>query len=369
MFFQTFFVLLLQFYFCDLLAQENVQVNEHVADVKISFLRTQSGATSETHYHPGDVVQLCLYARTKNKKESDFIGNDPKNKSDKNHSTWKDFTIQVKGGTYKDGAVTIDKVDARYFTKNYLVVTAVANNDHTIKSSDSIKVYFDGTLIVDFSGATGAAGVEGSRGVRIIGREGIDGDSGGDGGDGSDGENINVFVSLVDHDGVPHLQICVQSANLSLSQANSRKYYCINAKEGYLVINANGGKGGYGANGKRGSSGKDARDETDKKSGHEAGVGGNGGDGGNGGKGGMGGSIHVFVDSSAIPFLSHITFKNEGGKGGDAGSAGSGGFGGSSSTNYPAGKNGNDGANGIHGFDGLNGKAVEIKIMRVERLW
>ncbi|CDW71365.1 UNKNOWN [Stylonychia lemnae] len=104
---------------------------------------------------------------------------------------------------------------------------------------------------------------------------------------------------------------------------------------GFLNIDARGGKGGrggYGGNGHDGRPGHDGMDATRFTNGTNGGSGGNGGNGGNGssgGHGGKGGFVQIIVAESDMDLLLLLgPIKIKGGPGGELGRNGHGGCGG-----------------------------------------
>ena len=159
--------------------------------------------------------------------------------------------------------------------------------------------------------------------------------------DGENAGNAQLHLRHVNRDtSRPEIEIrgSVEAANQDTSSAHGERVPI--GDEGYVFIQAAGGKGGNGGNGgngQPGSTGYRGRNATRFSRGTDGGPGGNGGNAGNptdGAFGGHGGDIQVSVDQRDLGLLmlmkgnlvgGDIGFAGEGGLGGRGGSGGQGG--------------------------------------------
>jgi hypothetical protein len=271
---------------------------------------------------------------------------------------WEQFTIQVEGGTFANGKVTVSSNPSD--VKNHEVkIRASTIKNPEIKSELVLKLDYKAAQVADFSGAPGKTGQMGQSGVRGNNGSGssncsagTNGGQGGNGGNGGTGQDIEAFVKMKFDDVLKKemLQLLVKSKTTGKEQL-----YIVNPDGGKITVSADGGIGGSGGQGGYGGPGGS---DTYKK------VGANGGDGGNGGQGGIGGNggmITAYIDPSAEKLVGTVViFSNEGGA---AGRAGQGGLGGANG-DYGASR-GRSGASGTQGLAGEKGPQIKIVKQKV----
>jgi hypothetical protein len=273
---------------------------------------------------------------------------------------WNQFKIEVEGGQFSQGIVTISENPADI--KNHEVkIKAATIKNADIKSEWTLKLNYTGDIVADFSGASGERGYQGQSGQRGANAvtssdrcgSGGNGGPGGNGGNGDAGQDIEVFAKMK-YDEVMKkdlLQVLVKSKTTGKTQT-----YLVNPEGGKIKVSANGGYGGSGGSGGQGGGGGD--DSYRQSSGN----GGNGGSGGVGGNGGNGGTIVAYMDPSTDKLPAGvITFSNEGGDGGYKGDAGPAGPKGYYSSNW-----GQQGTYGTSGQSGKKGPQIKILKQKVE---
>ncbi|HET6991804.1 MAG TPA: collagen-like protein, partial [Bacteroidia bacterium] len=301
---------------------------------------------------------------------------------------WGNYIVNVVGGTFNDGDVTIND-DPRKIKDYKIIVTAKLLFDSSKTQTMEFVLDFKANYTADFSGRqgddaawaskgqSGATGSNNSKGDGGPGQKGQRGEDGRKGGNGQNGDAVDVYVSAFpDASGKTMLRVYVKS------RSSSREgFYIVNPDGGSITILARGGRGGQGGHGGDGggggyggnghSRGGDSGD-TFYGTGGTGGDGGDGGNGGDGGDGGNGGSITIFVDPSASAYVSVIKFDTSGGERGIAGSAGTGqgpGGGGDADTHGQTGHNGHDGKAGIQGQQGQSGPKPLVITQKVNIDW
>lgn len=292
---------------------------------------------------------------------------------------WGAFVVDVIGGSFSNGVVTIaDKLEnlASYKT---LVKVHLAS-DPSMEEVAVIPLDFKGKYEAYFGGSDGSSGFSGSNGqsgkagqsyqkVGGSGTSGTDGFPGADGqngGDGGDASDVTVWIKVVKDD-----ELGIDLIKALVRGGGREGKYVFAANGGSIFIYAgggsggNGGSGGYGGGGGNGGNGDEPRGRTEfpqdyyKGKSGDGGRGGQGGDGGDGGRGGDGGSLTIYLDPTAKGYESVITYSNSGGRGGIGGPGGSGGSGGYSGTAAweMKGRNGEQGPKGNNGNEGSYGSS------------
>jgi hypothetical protein len=271
---------------------------------------------------------------------------------------WDQFKIEVEGGTFADGKVTVNSNPASI--KNHEVkIKASTIKNAEIKSELVLKLNYKGNVVADFSGTPGKQGQMGQSGIRGNNGSGssncsagTNGGQGGNGGNGGTGQDIEAFVKMKFDEVLKKdmLQVLVKSKTTGKEQV-----YIVDPDGGKITVSADGGKGGAGGSGGYGGPGGS---DTYKK------VGANGGDGGNGGNGGIGGNggtITAYIDPSAEKLVGTVViFSNEGGALGWAGNGGTGGAKGDYGANW-----GRQGSSGVGGQAGEKGPQIKIVKQKV----
>lgn len=232
------------------------------------------------------------------------------------------------------------------FDKDFEVITLTLTdkNDQTFTATDTIRLNFNTSLSVGFSGQNGSNGNNGSsKGTGLVSRDGKDGENGNNGLNGNNGDNIEVHIWKEGDFYFIHLK--------NTSKNTEAKYKMQGTHA--LVINAHGGNGGNGGQGGDGGSGKDGelKGTTTKLPGN----GGNGGNGGNAGNGGRGGDIQVIINPNAESIKPYLEIRNGGGTAGSAGHGGKGGQPGNPLSGQSQAKSGSNGLNGMNGLGGMAG--------------
>jgi hypothetical protein len=276
---------------------------------------------------------------------------------------WAEFTVEIEGGSYAAGEITISRDLA--LIKNYEVkIKAASVKNPEIKTELLIKLNFKGTTKALFEGEHGRWGSQGAYGRKganaVTGTESAgnpgNGGNGSDGGDGGSGQNIEVFVKM-QFDNL--LQKEMLYALVKSKTTGQEQLFISDPQEGKLIVSANGGDGGSGGDGGQGGQGGD---DTYKQTSTN---GANGGQGGNGANGGDGGTIIAYMDPSTDKLGGDaIRFTNEAGRAGRPGDAGLAGFKGY----YPNATNGQMGIQGHFGAAGKNGPAIKIVKPKVEKI-
>ncbi len=281
---------------------------------------------------PGKTLKMGLKVTLYNGKERETRG------ILKGSLSWKKFTVNVDGGTFKNGVLTLN---GRPGTNNpHAVIVDVESEQYpNVKARKEITLNYKGTVVATFRGRDGQKGAQGDdKGTPLLWRDGNDGGQGGHGGHGHTGPTINAYMSSV-YDSVLKMELIEVYVE---SNRGRREKYLINPNGGRMIINSYGGNGGAGGTGGDGGNGK--RANADK--GRSGGNGGNGGIGGVGGYGGRGGEIHLFVAPEIAKYQHLVDLNNNGGQGGRGGFGGSPGSGGSSDGNLPRGNRGEPGNRG-----------------------
>lgn len=280
---------------------------------------------------------------------------------------WNLFDIKYNGQVIKNGII-IPPNNAPAFIKIARAKTVYKYNKE-IFSDLEIPLNYKASYIYNFDGGSGHTGSNGANGRGTYQGRASDGQSGGNGGAGQNGYNINVHVLRERHEDQDYLLVKIEAAG------RKTEMVYINTQGGRITISNSGGKGGRGGTGGCGEYGEN---ETEKTA---AGQGGNGGNGGTGGNGGNGGNVYLYIDSTAMQYLSLLRIINGGGEGGDGGSGGASGRGGSSKgdsflTALLGGNRGYAGNDGNSGNWGLAGNPIQItqmdrktlgKIMGIEK--
>jgi antitoxin component YwqK of YwqJK toxin-antitoxin module len=272
---------------------------------------------------------------------------------------WTQFKIEVEGGTFSDGAITISSNLSEI--KNYQVKIKASSIDNPeIKNELILTLNFRGTTLASFEGTEGREGREGKSGPKgpnavtssdAAGNGGMGG-SGGQGGNGGPGQNIEVYVKMQNDEILKKEMVYVF---VKSNSTNRQALFLVDPDGGKIIVSANGGDGGYGGPGGMGGQGGD---DTYRQS---SGNGGQGGSGGSGGDGSNGGSITVYMDPSAEKLNPDVLkFTNEGGEAGGSGNGGQGGYKGYYESS--AGQNGTEGTQGQAGTKGPEIKIVKQKV-------
>lgn len=236
------------------------------------------------------------------------------------------------------------------FEKDFEVISMSLTDKYgkTITASDTIRMNFNASLSMGFSGEKGAKGNNGSSGgTGLLFRDGKEGSNGINGLNGNNGDNYEVHIWKEGDYYFIHLK--------NTSQNWSGKYKMLGTHA--LVINSQGGNGGNGGEGGTGGTGKDGelKGTTTKLPGN----GGNGGNGGNAGNGGRGGDILVVINPNAETIKPFLEIRNAGGY---AGSAGHGGTGGQPGKPLSGQSQCKSGSNGLNGMNGLSGQAGSVNV-------
>ena len=232
------------------------------------------------------------------------------------------------------------------FENDYEVIsmTLTDKNGKTITASDTIRLNFNNSLSIDFSGENGMGGQTGSSGgTGMLVRDGKEGGNGGNGLNGNNGDNYEIHIWKEGDYYFIHVK------NISKNWVGKYKMLGTHA----LVVSAQGGNGGNGGKGGAGGTGKDG--EMKGTTAKLPGNGGNGGNGGNAGNGGRGGDILVVINPNAESIKPFLEIRNFGGNAGNAGSGGIGGQPGKPLSGQSQAKSGSNGLNGMNGQSGLAG--------------
>lgn len=232
------------------------------------------------------------------------------------------------------------------FDNDYELISMMLTdkNGKSITSSDTIRLNFNNSLSLDYSGENGSNGKNGSsRGTGLLLRDGKEGDNGVNGMNGNNGDNYEVHIWKEGDYYFIHVK--------NTSKNWIGKYKMLGTHS--LVIKSQGGNGGNGGEGGDGGSGKDG--EMKGTTAKLPGNGGNGGNGGNSGNGGRGGDVLVVVNTNAESIKPFLEIRNFGGSTGSAGHGGKGGQPGSPLSGQSQGKSGSNGQNGMNGQSGLAG--------------
>ncbi|MEO5642719.1 MAG: hypothetical protein ABIQ40_18440 [Bacteroidia bacterium] len=274
---------------------------------------------------------------------------------------WTLFKIEVEGGTYDNGAITISE-NFSDIKNHEIKITAAAVNNPEVKNELIIKLNYKGTTVANFDGESGSRGKQGASGRNganavtssdQAGQAGMGG-MGGQGGNGVAGQDIEVSVKLQFDEGLKKEMLY---ALVKSKTTGKQQLFLVDPDGGKLIVSANGGRGGEGGEGGQGGKGGD---DTYRQFSTNGGP---GGQGGNGGNGANGGTITVYMDPSTDKLSSGtLTFSNEGGAAGSAGQAGSGGFKGYHNNAV----NGPQGTQGVSGDSGTKGPAIKTVKQKVE---
>ncbi len=311
----------------------------------------------------------------------------------KGNKNWDNYRVEIEGGTFKNGTLTIG------FPDNHKVKVRASLLTHPgIYSELEIPLDYKGKYTTYYDGRDGRNGRVGSNGrtgrngrrysgVGGNGGHGYNGGHGQDGDDGrmgEDGEDVDVYVSAEENAELGTTIISVMSVGRNSGKRSLAKF---TPEGGSFMIYArggdggNGGNGGYGGRGGHGGFGDKKRETTNKNgtvtvtcgNGGNGGHSGNGGDGGDGGRGGDGGTITFHIDPSAAPYQYLIRYDVRGGRSGDSGTAGvsynpgEGGQGGCS--NGRDGRRGRTGNRGFRGRDGAEGNTPKYIVEPVDIDW
>lgn len=317
------------------------------------FTSLELRSRSLTGISPGQSIDIGIIVKTDKDKEY-RTPNFPEEGSFRSIE-WDRFGVEVEGGTFANGRVTISNNLADI--KQYQVkVRAYFLKNPELKHELILNLDFKGEMLADFSGTPGKAGRNGQNGQRgdngsssTSPRDGGNGGQGGNGSDGGQGQDIEVFAKMKPD---PILKKDLLEVRVKSKSTGTEQVYFVDPAGGKLKVSADGGAGGYGGSG--GYGGPGGSNSYSKTSGN----GGNAGFAGNGGNGAKGGSITVYLDPSVdkLP-AGTLSFSNEGGAAGNGGQAGVGGAKG----DYPS----TWGQHGTPGYRGNSGtKGPEIKLIK-----
>ena len=277
------------------------------------------------------------------------------------------YRIEVTGGTFKRGMINItddpDRIIDHRVTVNIVPLANPVGASTAVYQLDYKKHYrFFNTGFFGFSGTNGCDGRDG-----WAGQFGQNGTDGAPGQHGDHAPPVDVYLNAYFDQ---HLGGDILVAEVVSEQKYQK--YLINPEGGSLLVTAtggNGGDGGAGGHGGRGGDGQDGKvrfikeqisDSTYREvkevgPARDGGDGGDGGFGGDGGTGGNGGDIFVHFTLAAEPYLSLLSFDNDGGLPGCGGREGVGGAAGSGGAGEPNGHQGHHGRDGVRGHDGYQG--------------
>lgn len=265
---------------------------------------------------------------------------------------WNEFDIKVKGGTFKNGVVSVSKKLSET-ESGKLTFSLSYKTKPGLDTAFTIELITGKSLVLDFSGKSGARGDNGSSGNTGSSgetcQEGTPGQAGMKGEDGEDGNELEVYLKKKMVTALGREMICVLVVNMNL---NDTSEYFMDLS-GSMTILSNGGNGGNGGRGGYGGVGGKTVGGTECN----GGVGGNGGDGGNSGNGGK---ITVHVDPNIDLAKYKITFTNNAGTPGGEGDGAIGGAHGGN-TAPVEGRRGRDGVDGRPGNAGKPGPKPFIK--------
>ena len=248
----------------------------------------------------------------------------------KNNLSWNSLEINVDGGSFEKGTITIDR---DFYLKKLTRVTIVVSDkkNPNVKDTYAFELNTKSSQIADFSGSDGESGDKGDSGDSADSGTAGSGSFGENGKNGENGENLDVFITSDSIGGEKILKILIKNKETLKESA-----YMVNTNGGSIFIDASGGDGGTGGRGGRGGSGGDDAN------------GGDGGTGGMGGSGGFGGVVNLTYDSTVIAFMHLVTINVNGG---EAGSGGRGGKRGKGDSNGSTGNSGPDGSSGYPGSE------------------
>ena len=273
---------------------------------------------------------------------------------EKNITSKKELNIELTGGKYNNGKITIDGYPEQLGYDTIFVKAIYTVNDTSYSLQQAIPFNYKGDLKIDFVGNQGSVGEDGkNRSTPLLLRNGKDGEAGENGENGQNGHELTVNVwKEIETD-----RYRIKVSNL----ITSKVYYYTYKDNGFgIVFNVNGGNGGNGGNAGDGGTGKDGI-ITEKKN-KNPGNGGDGGNGGTGGNGGNGGTVYVFLHPSAKELKNKIAIYNFGGESGKGGSSGDGGKPGTPEDGQSSGTDGVSGTEGGIGKNGYQGTAFQVVI-------
>ncbi len=295
-----------------------------------------------------------------------------------------DFNYYVKGGEVARNRLHISP-DVQRFADNHTVAVYASARDFVIPESEATSFLLDYKARYRFArfGWRGSDGWNGGSGqCGPTGGRGGDGGWGAPGDDGHRGPDLRVEMDAHFDETLQATLVDVKVTDLN---GGSRIWYRVNAEQGKVRVESQGGSGGdggRGGNGGDGGRGEDGREEKIRKKvndstfveetiRHRGGPGGDGGNGGNGGPGGFGGDggdIYVSYTAAARPYLHVLEARSSGGSGGSGGFGGSAGSGGSGGRGEPGGRNGCSGRSGGNGPWGQSGRDGQVRLRLVPAL-
>ena len=296
--------------------------------------------------------------------------------------TWDSFELSIAGGAVReDGLVTLHDDPRQTFGRPATLTVKSRFHPNLKPATLRIPARYDCTYEAHFDGEPGRDGRDGAIGRRgadgkdeissgSYARPGGHGQAGGHGGDGAPGEagrpgdDVEVFVTVVEHPRLktPLLQVMARSLT-----RDHMEWLLVDPQAGRVKITANGGKGGDGGDG--GAGGRGGSGGTGAPPGN-GGDGGDGGDGADGGDGGDGGRITVRASPAAQPYLGVLSFENRGGAPGAAGKGGAAGSGGNAPSGGRSGRAGQRGQDGArNGRPGRDGPQPLVQYQEMQPLW
>jgi hypothetical protein len=406
---RTFFLLFLVSVFtaCDLfhfntLNPYNDTVSDHLK--KYSVKKIQIVVPSADSIYPGSTFSFGVIAETRSKKELKTRG------SLNGFVNWSSYLVQVDGGYFENGMITVNPDPRR--TDGHLKITVTPFEFPELKQELIVPISYKRKFIANCKGHNGVGGYNGLSGDDLKKLDTLhkhrasqpyDGQAGTDGERGADGCIADVFVKSITVSGKQLMDVLV------INHCNNEHLvYRIDPDGGSLLVNVSGGDGGNGGRGGDGGRGIDGAgadykvqpypivplpdslgdpkfyhyngsyyymdlqmDSTKDPSGN-GGPGGIGGNGGNGGIGGNGGVTVIHLDSSAVQWKDKIVVDNSGGKAGIPGKGGWAGKGGRHAYGMMTkhdGDNGYIGAPGIKGKKGEPGSPAEYRVETVKMAW
>ncbi|HLP14404.1 MAG TPA: hypothetical protein VK177_20915 [Flavobacteriales bacterium] len=263
-------------------------------------------------------------------------------------TTWENYIIEVEGGTFSDGVLTIG-VDPRKFNDHKVTLKAKVASYPSVSSEIVFDLNYENDIKLKFNGKNGTDGKYGRTGANgDWGRKGSRGGNGTDGADGESADSYEIFATLF-HDDILNkelLKILVKNLN-----TQDGAFFYLDPLKGKFSLSANGGNGGNGGPGGSGGHGGSGSSTV------LAGDGGDGGTGGNGGDAGLSGTIVLHLDPAAQAYKKVFSFSNKNGSPGGAGDSGTGGV-------MEAGSSAHYGAMGKPGTSGKSAtKAPKPKII------
>lgn len=370
-------------------------VSDHLQNVQISKITVI--IPDSLLLAPGTSFPIGVIARTSKGKELKTRG------LCKGFVNWNSYIVEVEGGSFEKGMVTIDTDPKK--TEKHFKISITAFSSPQFKQEIELPVSYKTNFIANCKGQKGASGKNGLSGAEIHQLDttrrkskdysGWKGQAGSNGETGNDGCVADVFVKAMTLSGKKLMNVLVIN-----HCDNSRSVFWIDPDGGSLTVDVSGGDGGDGGNGGDGETGVDgagadylsgnpapsrlefnpkyvafpgpyaanidlAMDSTKNPSGNggRGGIGGNGGRGGNGGNGGV---AVIHLDSSAVDWKNKIAVNNSGGKAGKSGTGGYAGRGGRAAYLMSSKTDGDTGYIGAEGIKGESGKPGSAAIWRTE---